>query len=269
MNSKRRATHSPDHNSNLILTGKRNRKQVVIPGSINSKDLDDRIRQLGVPQKELDQDDRKADRQQANDKGFRLGIRNANSGNLAKNIFAARHHNLTAGQNTQQRKATFAKWKEGREAQHLIPAELVNDRNKHKYPGLLGMIDSAENGMMLPGRKAGFSSSQNSSGKLQSKFNKHNSLNRPIHIDEGPKGNNRYHNQYNDAVSGVMDTIFQDTAKNKANYQNVMSAIRSAHKDGFNTGRFKQGGTAKKYVDEIKRGDILAHYNKANKTNYK
>jgi hypothetical protein len=98
---------------------------------------------------------------------------------------------------------TFQNWKKNREAQHLIPASLC----KH-YPGLDGIIDSAENGMMLP---AVYS---NKNDKVTHR-----------------KPNYRDHPAYTKNVKALIDAVLQTGLnKNQATYKAVMRAVRPVNK---------------------------------------
>ena len=133
---------------------------------------------------------------------------------------------------------SFADWKKGREAQHLIPASL------HKsFPALTGIVDSAQNGMMLPTEKTAADPSQSPVFTDPAKQVK------PIHR----RGKNRDHPTYTRNVHNFLDEVTKLPGKgaNQSTLGNAMDALRQAHKD--------IGGG--KHVDDISVDDMKDAWN--------
>lgn len=163
------------------------------PGAIqrmqqNSFDLDAYLEAQGFD--DLDDDDRKVSTKE--DPTFGGARLIGNSSDLASARFGRTI-----------KTSTFQDWKKDREAQHLIPASLC----KH-YPGLDGIIDSAENGMMLP---AVYS---NKNDKITHRKPKY-----------------RDHPTYTKNVKALIDAVLQTGLnKNQATYKAVMRAVRPVNK---------------------------------------
>ena len=131
---------------------------------------------------------------------------------------------------------SFADWKKGREAQHLIPASL------HKsFPSLTGIVDDLRNGMMLP------SGTTFDSPIKSPVFSKIEKQAKPVHR----KGKQRDHPVYSKNVTQFIKDVGAlpgESSTRQSSLFNVMGALRIAHKQ---LGQEQKASGTKKFVDEI------------------
>jgi hypothetical protein len=189
--------------------------------------LDKYLLSEGYPEAELKKEDRESLRVPTKDDPTVGGARqHGDSAALFKNIYRTPHA---------KRKTTWASEQDfhnGREAQHLIPACLV----KH-FSGLHSLIDSAENGMMLPAHAR-----DPVKGKLGHR--------RP---------NNRDHAKYTTNVKLLLTAVvkLKNFGVNGATFKEVMKVLRGINKSkGLSTYNYN-------VLDDITKADFEKAWNLA------
>lgn len=185
--------------------------------------LDEYLLGEGYSEAELEKEDRESLRVPTKDDPTVGGARqHGDSAALFKNIYNTPHA---------KRKTPWASEQDfhnGREAQHLIPACLA----KH-FSGLPSLIDSAENGMMLPAHAR-------VKGKLGHR-----------------KLNNRDHARYTNNVELLLKAVVKlnNFGVNGATYREVMKVLRGINKS--------KGLSTYNVLDDIPKADFEKAWNQA------
>ncbi len=162
---------------------------------MEAMDLDEYLLEQGFDPDELEEDDKWSDRVPTKEDPTFGGARQFGDSNALRKARWQR--------NNQKKWASQADYFKGREAQHLIPASLA----KH-YSSLPGILDSVENGMMLPAF-----ASDKASGKIGHR--------------RGPS--HRDHPVYTKRVDKLIKAVAK--SPNQAQLHAIMAVLRTVNKN--------------------------------------